>query len=75
MGEKIKNIPLVLPKLKAGSLDVTGWVFTVRIFNIEGKVPYLVYRYENPKNDKQYIFSSRRTIDELIEYLKEFKVY
>lgn len=67
---ELEQLPLLLPDITIDGLKVKDWQLTIRTFNF-GK-PYLVYRYESPDN-KEYVFHSR-SIDELVDYLKEYKL-
>lgn len=69
-----KDFPLVLPNIKVDGRNVKNWQFTILTYNFNnGKSPYPVFQYTNPLNKREYIFHSK-TIDELLEYLEEFKL-
>jgi len=70
----LSGLPLLLPDIIVDGYRVKGWELTVRTFAFEGKEPYLVVRYENPKRHSQYVFISRYEEDELRDYLKERKI-
>lgn len=69
-----KNIPLFLPKIFIDGFNVKGWEFTIRLFSFSGRKSYIIYRYENPDNKKEYIFHSK-SLKELINYLSEFQSF
>jgi hypothetical protein len=68
-----KDFPLILPDIEVDNLKVKDWEFEIKTYHFEGKKPYPVFQYTNPNGKGQYIFHSK-TIDELIEYLKDFKI-